>query len=161
MSVADAPDDGVRGARRKRCMKLRTLLSEENIHLLFDVSLWLKAQFAFSEILAGIATYFVSKEFLLSLVLWVTRDEFAEDPHRSRLQPPSTFRAESFRQRTGFRGALLARSWCDQVVAHYRSAAATAVVLPDGTHRLFALHRLPTLPLLVQPFYLAVIDHSA
>ena len=56
------------------------LWSEKNIHLVFEVSLWLKAVFALSEIVAGIAAYFVSQRLLLSLVLWVTHDEFAEDP---------------------------------------------------------------------------------
>jgi uncharacterized membrane protein len=58
-----------------------SILSEKNIHLIFEVSLWLKGLFAFSEIVAGIAAYFVSRQFLLSLVLWVAKDEFAEDPH--------------------------------------------------------------------------------
>jgi uncharacterized membrane protein len=57
------------------------LLSEKTVHLVFEVSLWLKGLFAFSEIVAGIATYVVSRQFLLDLVWWVTRDEFAEDPH--------------------------------------------------------------------------------
>jgi uncharacterized membrane protein len=55
--------------------------SEKSIHLIFEVSLWLKGVFALSEIAAGVAAYFFSHHFLLSLVLWVTRDEFAEDPH--------------------------------------------------------------------------------
>ena len=52
---------------------------ERRIHATFVASLWLKAGFALSEILAGVATYFVSKLFLLSVVTWVTKDEFAED----------------------------------------------------------------------------------
>ncbi len=60
---------------------IKRLFSEKNIHLVFDVSLWLKAFSALGEILSGIATYFVSKEFLVRMVLWVTKAEFAEDPH--------------------------------------------------------------------------------
>ncbi|MDE1919128.1 MAG: DUF2127 domain-containing protein [Patescibacteria group bacterium] len=60
---------------------IRRLLSEKNIHLVFDVSLWLKAVFAFGEILSGIATYFVSKELLVQIIFLVTKAEFAEDPH--------------------------------------------------------------------------------
>ena len=60
---------------------LNRLLDEKKIHLLFEVSLWLKGLFALAEIVAGIAAYFVSQQVLLSLVLWVTKDEFAEDPH--------------------------------------------------------------------------------
>lgn len=59
----------------------RRLLSEKNIHLIFDVSLWIKGVFALSEIIAGFAAYFVSQQFLLGVVQWVTADEFAEDPH--------------------------------------------------------------------------------
>ena len=44
------------------------------------MSLWFKGVFALSEIVAGIAAYFVSQHFLLSVVVWVTRDEFADDP---------------------------------------------------------------------------------
>jgi uncharacterized membrane protein len=62
-------------------MRGRPLLSERNIHLVFEVSLWLKGVFAFFEILGGIFTYFVPKQLLLGFVRWVTKDEFAEDPH--------------------------------------------------------------------------------
>jgi uncharacterized membrane protein len=57
------------------------LLDERKIHLLFEVSLWLKGVFALSEVIAGVATYFISQQFLLAIVLWVTKEEFAEDPH--------------------------------------------------------------------------------
>lgn len=57
------------------------LLSEKNIHLVFDASLWIKGLFALSEIAAGVTAFFVSPQFLLSIVWWVTKDEFAEDPH--------------------------------------------------------------------------------
>lgn len=54
---------------------------EEKLHLIFEVSLWFKAVFALSEIFAGVAAYFIPQRFFLTLVLWVTRDEFVEDPH--------------------------------------------------------------------------------
>ncbi len=57
------------------------MFSERNIRWLFDVSLWLKGVFAVSEIVGGIAAFFVSKEFLVTLTLWIFRDEFSEDPH--------------------------------------------------------------------------------
>ncbi len=60
---------------------IRRLLSEKNIHFVFDVSLWLKAVFALGEILSGIATYLISKELLVRIALLITRVEFAEDPH--------------------------------------------------------------------------------
>lgn len=56
------------------------LFSEKTIHHIFAVSLWLKGVFALSEIIAGIAAYFVSQRSLLNIVVWVTKDEFAEDP---------------------------------------------------------------------------------
>ena len=62
----------------------RSIWSERNIHLAFEVSLWLKGLFALLEIVAGIAAYFVSQEFLFGIVLWftlwITKGEFAEDP---------------------------------------------------------------------------------
>ena len=60
---------------------MKKLFDERNLHFFFVVSLWLKGVFALSEIVGGIAAYFVSQQFLLNVVLWVTRDEFAEDPH--------------------------------------------------------------------------------
>lgn len=62
-------------------VKLNKFLDEKKIHLVFDVTLWLKGVFALGEILAGLAAYFVPQEFLVDLVWWVTKDEFAEDPH--------------------------------------------------------------------------------
>jgi uncharacterized membrane protein len=61
--------------------RYRDLWSERNIHLLFEVSLWLKGAFALSEVIASIAAFFISRQFLLAIVLWVTKDEFAEDRH--------------------------------------------------------------------------------
>jgi uncharacterized membrane protein len=58
----------------------RRLLDEQKIHLVFELSLWLKGAFALSEVIAGVAAYFISQQFLLSMVLWVTKEEFAEDP---------------------------------------------------------------------------------
>ena len=55
--------------------------SQKALDLIFEVSLWVKGVFALSEIIAGVAVYFISQKFLLSIALWVTKDEFAEDPH--------------------------------------------------------------------------------
>ena len=60
---------------------LNKFLDEKKLHLVFEVSLWFKAVFAFSEIVAGVAAYFVPRQMVLTLVLWVTRKEFVEDPH--------------------------------------------------------------------------------
>jgi uncharacterized membrane protein len=63
-------------------MKSR-LLGEKSIHLIFQVSLVLKAAFAVGEILTGIGVYFVTKPFVLKLVDRITREELLEDPHDS------------------------------------------------------------------------------
>lgn len=60
---------------------MNRFLNEKRIHLLFELSLRLKGLFAVFEIIAGVGAYFVSQQFLLGFVSWVTKDEFAEDPH--------------------------------------------------------------------------------
>ena len=55
-------------------------VSERTLHLVFAVSLWVKAFFALIEIIGGIAAWMVSREFLLQLVISLTREELAEDP---------------------------------------------------------------------------------
>jgi uncharacterized membrane protein len=59
----------------------RRVVDEKTLHLLFELTLGFKAVFALAEIIAGVATYLVPQRYFLALVLWVTRDEFAEDPH--------------------------------------------------------------------------------
>lgn len=56
-------------------------LDETKLHRLFKVSLWFKAIFAFSEIVAGLAAYFIPQRLFLTFVLEITKREFAEDPH--------------------------------------------------------------------------------
>ncbi len=55
--------------------------SERTLHLAFLATLWTKAAFAAAEIMAGIATWFVSNELLLRWTVALTRDELVEDPH--------------------------------------------------------------------------------
>ncbi|BCG04640.1 membrane protein (plasmid) [Paraburkholderia sp. PGU19] len=62
-------------------VNLNRFLDDKHLHLFFEVSLWSKAVFALSEIVAGVATYCVPLRFFLTVVLWVTREEFAEDPY--------------------------------------------------------------------------------
>lgn len=61
--------------------RLKGFLTEKELHAAFEVSLWLKGLFALSEVIAGVAIYFVSQRFLLSIVLWVKKNEFSEVPH--------------------------------------------------------------------------------
>ena len=46
-------------------LRVNKLLDEKKLHLVFEVSLWFKAVFALSEILAGFATYFIPRQLLL------------------------------------------------------------------------------------------------
>lgn len=59
---------------------LNNFLDERKVHLAFELSLWCKGVFALLEIIAGVATCFVTPRLLLTLVLWVTKEEFVEDP---------------------------------------------------------------------------------
>ena len=59
---------------------IKKLLEEKNIHLVFEVSLILKGAFALLEIIAGSIAYFISQQFLLSIVSSITADTLAEDP---------------------------------------------------------------------------------
>ena len=56
-------------------------LDEKRIHLIFQVSLWLKGAFALFEIAGGVLAYLVPQQFLLNLAAVLTRHELAEDPH--------------------------------------------------------------------------------
>ncbi|GAB6038732.1 DUF2127 domain-containing protein [Fundidesulfovibrio butyratiphilus] len=62
-------------------MNAKTLFSENNIHLAFEISLAFKGIFAVGEMIAGVAAYFVTKEFLVNIVDFVTKVELTEDPH--------------------------------------------------------------------------------
>src|SRR4030095_9115044 len=56
-------------------------LNEKTTHLLFQLSLLCKAVFAVAEILAGIGAFFVTQEFVFSLVGRLTRMELCQHPH--------------------------------------------------------------------------------
>ena len=62
-----------------RIMKLKNLFREKNIHLIFEFSLVGKSIIAFSEIVAGITTYFVTQNFLIRLITSITKHELATD----------------------------------------------------------------------------------
>ncbi|MDN4572719.1 DUF2127 domain-containing protein [Pandoraea cepalis] len=55
--------------------------TEKRLHWVFETSLWIKALFALSEILAGVVAYFVPTQVFLSIVLRFTGNELTEDPH--------------------------------------------------------------------------------
>ena len=56
-------------------------VDEKLIHLAFQISLWLKALFALTEIFGGVAAFFVTQEFLVEAANVVTHGELKEDPH--------------------------------------------------------------------------------
>ena len=55
-------------------------LEEKNLHVAFEVSLFLKGAFAVAEIVTGIGAYFVTQQFVFTLVERITREELLEDP---------------------------------------------------------------------------------
>jgi hypothetical protein len=75
---------------------MKKLFEEKNIHLTFEISLVLKGLLAILEIIGGVLAYFVSQQFLLSLVMAVTQEELAEDPLTSSHSISST-RYRTFR----------------------------------------------------------------
>jgi uncharacterized membrane protein len=62
-------------------MTLSNAFEEKNLHRIFEIGLILKGVFALLEILAGIAAYFITQHFLVSLVLAVFHEELEGDPH--------------------------------------------------------------------------------
>ncbi len=61
--------------------KLRALFEEQNIHLVFEISLLFKAVFALIEMLGGVAAYFITPQWSLRIVAAITQGELVEDPH--------------------------------------------------------------------------------
>ena len=60
---------------------VKRLLNEKNIHLVFELSLYLKGALGLLEIVGGILAYFVTKQFVVTAAIIVTQGELAEDPH--------------------------------------------------------------------------------
>lgn len=54
---------------------------EHFVHLVFQVSLWIKALFALIEIGGGLVAFFVSREWLIEMANVITQGELVEDPH--------------------------------------------------------------------------------
>ena len=54
---------------------------EKRIHLIFEVSLFLKGAFALLEIAGGFLAWFIPKQFVVGLVALLTQKELAKDPH--------------------------------------------------------------------------------
>jgi uncharacterized membrane protein len=60
---------------------MKKLLAEKNVRRAFEASLVLKGIFAVLETVAGVLVYFVTQEFLLKLILAITKQELIEDPN--------------------------------------------------------------------------------
>lgn len=56
-------------------------IEERYIHLVFRISLWLKGLIALTEILGGIAAFFLTHTLLVQAADIVTQGELREDPH--------------------------------------------------------------------------------
>jgi uncharacterized membrane protein len=56
-------------------------VAEENIRLAFRVGLLIKGVFALFEIAGGALAYFITQEFLVSVITAITQDELVEDPN--------------------------------------------------------------------------------
>ena len=56
------------------------IFQEKSLHRAFEIGLILKGLFAVLEIIGGIAAYFVTQNFLLTLVLTITQHELGQDP---------------------------------------------------------------------------------
>ena len=59
---------------------IERLSNEKNIHLAFEISLFLKGLFALGQIIGGVAAFFVTKELLVKAVSVLTQEELLEDP---------------------------------------------------------------------------------
>ena len=59
---------------------MKKFFTEKNIHLIFEISLFIKGFDAILETIAGILAYFVTQEFLIDIVQTIAAGELAEDP---------------------------------------------------------------------------------
>ncbi len=60
---------------------MRSLFSESNIHLIFQISLLLKLVHSLFEIAAGIVLAWTSSSTVLAIANFLTRNELRQDPH--------------------------------------------------------------------------------
>ena len=60
---------------------IKEFLDEKKIHLVFEVSLWLKGTFALTEVLGGVAAFVVPQQLLVHIANVITQGELTEDPH--------------------------------------------------------------------------------
>jgi uncharacterized membrane protein len=54
---------------------------DERLHRLFEVSIGVKALFAFSELISGLGVYLIPSGWVVTAARWLTAQELAEDPH--------------------------------------------------------------------------------
>lgn len=63
-----------------KTLNTKKLFSEKNIRLFFDISLIIKGILSLFEIIGGVALYFVSKNLILRIADFITRQELSADP---------------------------------------------------------------------------------
>lgn len=78
MRLSSSSEDRHIDANRQQ--RMNGLFRGHNLHLAFQISLIVKGLFALLEIVGGVVAYFISQQFLLNLILAVTRGELIEDP---------------------------------------------------------------------------------
>lgn len=59
---------------------MKKFFTEKNIHLIFEISLFLKGFDAIVETVGGIFAYFVTQKFLFNVIQFVASGELTEDP---------------------------------------------------------------------------------
>jgi uncharacterized membrane protein len=59
---------------------MNQFITSKKIHIIFIVSIILKALNAITEIIGGILIFIISQEFILKTVLFLTQEELSEDP---------------------------------------------------------------------------------
>ncbi len=59
---------------------LKKSLDEKNLHLAFDITVFLKGIHAVLEIIGGIAVLFITKTSFMAIVFYITQEELSEDP---------------------------------------------------------------------------------
>lgn len=58
-----------------------TRTEEKEIHLVFEISIILKGISAFFEVIGGVLALFVTKSYIVSMVLFLTQEELSQDPN--------------------------------------------------------------------------------
>lgn len=61
-------------------LSLKTFFQEKYIHLAFEISVILKGLHALTEVVGGVALFFISQQSISQIISFVTQAELSEDP---------------------------------------------------------------------------------